>query len=213
MSVTFPDFKAPKDANGHYPRTETFVGCVLDTYEMNGYDDSDWYAIVWDESTQSVHTVNYDTTRGYMGGSAVVDATPENIEKARMFATDVLTKNKINDHKIVGAGKTVKSLTVRGKAKGITGTVLWLEKDRYARPYGGVTPKMAVVKVTAPESNPHYGRKLYIYPARLEVTNELTPDVENDYRQEAWLEAHRANMRSLFHGRWGMLYRTSELYA
>lgn len=214
MSVRFADTASPKDANGRYTViNETFVGCVLDTYEVNGYDDSDWYAIVWDESTQSVHLEQYDTTRGVMYGSATVDATPDVIEKARMFATDVLTTNKIADHKIVGEGKTVKSLTVRGKAKGITGTVERLERDPYKHVYGDVVPKRAVVKVTAPLSNPHYGRTVNVQPDRLEVTDELTPDVLADYRQEAWLQAHKSDMRSLFHDRWGALYRVSALYA
>ena len=32
--------------DGHTPDYE---GCVLDWYEHNGYDDSDWYAICWNE--------------------------------------------------------------------------------------------------------------------------------------------------------------------
>ena len=33
--------------DGHTPDYE---GCVLDWYEHNGYDDSDWYAICWNIS-------------------------------------------------------------------------------------------------------------------------------------------------------------------
>ena len=29
--------------------TPEYVGCVMDTYERNGYNDSDWYAVCWDE--------------------------------------------------------------------------------------------------------------------------------------------------------------------
>ena len=63
---------------GIYGKTEPeYVGCVLSTYERNGYDDSDWYAICWDREKQKVVEINYDTTRAGGGGYAEIDATPE----------------------------------------------------------------------------------------------------------------------------------------
>jgi hypothetical protein len=63
--------------------THTFIGCVLSTYERNGYDDSDFFAIVWDEQKQVVRDVEYATTRGWTyNNSAVVDATDEVKAKA-----------------------------------------------------------------------------------------------------------------------------------
>lgn len=191
---------------------ETYVGCVLDEYEDNGYHDSYGYAIVWDEAKQAVTTVQTWSTAYYTTTGATVDATPETIKKVKEYAFKILFKSMIEDHKVVGPGKTVKSLTTRGKAKGVTAIVDRFEKDQYHRSYGDYQPKVAVIKVTAPESNPHFGRKLYVDPARLEVIDELTPEVENDYRQKAWLQAERSDVRSLFHPRWGALYRPSELY-
>jgi hypothetical protein len=208
MSVQFFAYKNGKPA----PEAPLFVGAVLDTYEVNGYDDSDWYAIVWDDEKKIVRSVEYDTTRAASMGRADVDATPESMDKARQYARDVVARGMIDDHAIVGPGKTVKSLTTRGKAKGITGTVERFEKDQYHRSYGDYQPKVAVVKVTGPFDNPHYGRNLYIQPDRLEVTDELTEDVKTDYRQEAWLQTHAADFRSLFHIRWGSVYRPAELY-
>ena len=46
--------------DGHTPDYE---GCVLDWYEHNGYDDSDWYAICWNEEKQTIDKVLFDTTR------------------------------------------------------------------------------------------------------------------------------------------------------
>lgn len=192
--------------------TETFVGAVLDEYEDNGYHDSYGYAIVWDAEKGTVHTESTWTTAYYSSTSATVDATPEAIKAAKEYAAKILFENKIHDHKIVAPGKTVKSLTTRGKAKGVTGEVVSIERDQYARSYGDYTPKVAVIKVTAPYDNPHYGRKLYVKPDRLEVIDELTEDVKIDYKQEAWLQAMNSDVRSLFHPRWGALYRPSELY-
>jgi hypothetical protein len=192
--------------------TETFVGAVLDEYEDNGYHDSYGYAIVWDAEKGTVHTESTWTTAYYSSTSATVDATEESIKAAKEYAAKILFKSMVEDHKVVAPGKTVKSLTKRGKAKGITGVVSHFEKDQYRRSYGDYTPKVAVVKVTAPYDNPHYGRKLWIDPDRLEVIDELTPDVETDYKQEAWLQAQESSIRSLFHPRYGALYRPSELY-
>jgi hypothetical protein len=192
--------------------TETYVGCVLDEYEDNGYHDSYGYAIVWDDEKGAVTTVQTWSTAYYTTTGATVDATPETIKKAKAYAAKILFEAKIHDHKIVGPGKTVKSLTTRGKAKGVTAVVDHFEKDQYRRSYGDYQPKVAVIKVTAPFDNPHYGRKLYVDPARLEVIDELTEDVKIDYKQEAWLQAERSDVRSLFHPRYGALYRPSELY-
>jgi hypothetical protein len=52
-----------------------YEGCVLRTYEKNGYEDFDWYAVCWDRSKKAVVDVKYDTTRAGGGGSAVIDAT------------------------------------------------------------------------------------------------------------------------------------------
>lgn len=191
---------------------ETFVGAVLDEYEDNGYHDSYGYAIVWDAEKGTVHTESTWSTAYYSTTSATVDATPESIKAAKDYAAKILFENMVKDHKIVAPGKTVKSLTTRGKAKGITGEVIKFVPNKYVRSYGDVQLKTAVVKVTAPYDNPHYGRTLYIDPDRLEVTDELTPEVENDYRQMAFLQAQRSDVRSLFHPRWGALYRVAELY-
>jgi len=72
---------------------KSYEGCVLGTYERNGYNDSDFFAIVWDEESQTVKHVEYATTRGWTyPNSASVDATPETIEKARCFQEKVIYK-------------------------------------------------------------------------------------------------------------------------
>lgn len=191
--------------------TETHVGAVLFEYEDNGYHDSYGHAVVWDAETASVRTVATWTTAYYSSTAADTDATEESIMNAREFAFKILFQNKIKDHKIVGPGKNVRSLTTRGKAKGAVGVVLRFEDDRYAQTYGDSRPKVAVIRVTDPD-NVHYGRTLYVKPDRLEVTDELTPEVENDYRQAAWLESRERSLIDLFHPRWGALYRAAELY-
>jgi len=69
--------EAKRRAHPWYVR-DTHHGLVLSTYERNGYDDSDFYAIVWDAEAGRPQHIEYATTRGWTYPcSAVVDATPE----------------------------------------------------------------------------------------------------------------------------------------
>ena len=75
-----------------YGKTDVqYEGCVLSTYERNGYHDSDFYAVCWDEEKQAVVDVEYDTTRAGGGGYANIDATPETIRKAGSIRRSELT--------------------------------------------------------------------------------------------------------------------------
>lgn len=78
---------------GIYGKTEPeYVGCVLDTYEHNGYDDSDWYAICWDEEKQELVHIEYDTTRAGGGGYARIDATEDVILKVYRHYKEIARK-------------------------------------------------------------------------------------------------------------------------
>ena len=209
MSVQFIEYSGDTHTMG----PELYQGAVLDTFEINGYDDSDWYAVVWDAETETVKTVQYDTTRFAAMGKAWVDATQDVINKAYDYAFKIKFEQMIKDFKIVAPGKNVKSLTTRGKAKGAVGTVVRFENSKFDSAWAArYSPtKVAVIKVTDPK-NVHCGRNLYVAPERLEVTDELTPETENDLRQEAFLAVRRQSFHSLFHPRWGSLYQVAELY-
>jgi len=75
MAITYSD------------RTE-YEGCVLDEGEINGYDDSDFYAVVYDRESDSVKRVTYASTRYAGGGRCTIDATPE----AQTLAAEALRR-------------------------------------------------------------------------------------------------------------------------
>lgn len=111
--------------------TPEFVGCVLNTYERNGYDDSDFYAVCWDEETQSVIDIEYDTTRAGGGGYAEIDATEDVLRKAYRYykncgRTLYDTKTNPNQAKAVKVGDTVKVVRGRKIPKGSAGQVFWV---------------------------------------------------------------------------------------
>jgi hypothetical protein len=61
---------------------ETHKGIVLYTYERNGYDDSDFYAVVWNEEKNEPESVEYASTRGWCYPNyAKEDTTPEILAK------------------------------------------------------------------------------------------------------------------------------------
>ena len=108
-----------------------YEGCVIDTYERNGYHDSDWYAICWDREKQQLVEVEYDTTRCGGSGYAKIDATEETLHEvyrylkrnaARYFDTvynEKLAKTvQKGDSVLVGRGRKV--------PKGTVGNVFWV---------------------------------------------------------------------------------------
>ena len=109
---------------------ETYVGRVLETYEENGYNDSDFYAIVWDDETNSLIHKQFATTRFYSNGyGAKIDATPEIIEKATAERKARFLKSAIEADeekaKSIAKGKMVEINRGR-KNRGIIGEVFWV---------------------------------------------------------------------------------------
>lgn len=120
---------------GIYGKTEPeYVGCVLDTYEHNGYDDSDWYAICWDEEKQELVHIEYDTTRAGGGGYARIDATEDVILKVYRHYKEIARKEfdstwNPEQAKKVRKEDTVRVIRGRKVKKGTTGKVFWLGKS------------------------------------------------------------------------------------
>jgi hypothetical protein len=118
----------------------SYVGCVLKLGEHNYHDDSDFFAWVWDEDKKAVIEVSTGTTRGWTyhdGGK--VDATDDVKIKAIAWEADSLVKGWVRDAEEaavkestkINKGDEVRSLTTRGKNKGLVGTVRWIGRDDY----------------------------------------------------------------------------------
>ena len=64
--------------DGKEVREVSYEGCVISTGEHNYYDDSDFYAIVWEPEKKCVNEVGYASTRyGSDGNYAYVDFDKE----------------------------------------------------------------------------------------------------------------------------------------
>lgn len=126
---------------GIYGKTEPeYVGCVLSTYERNGMNDSDWYAICWDKEKQKVVEVEYDTTRAGGGGRAEIDATEEVLREVyrwyKQIGRDLFDlRTNPAEAKKVRKGDTVKVVRGRKVPKGTEGVVFWVgtRYNQYSR--------------------------------------------------------------------------------
>lgn len=117
----------------------SYVGAVLATYERNGYDDSDFLAVVWDG--EQVTTCEYASTRGWTyHNHAAIDATPQARGAALAWYRQRLLPRLIVAEQarttVPRVGRQVRSLTRRGKNVDIAGEVRWIGPDRYARDGG-----------------------------------------------------------------------------
>lgn len=86
----------PKFGPFAYWVKETHKGLCLYDYEKNGYDDSDFCMVVWNEEKQQPEHITFASTRGwtYPLYSSYPDATPE--VKAKYEAWKVATARRYN---------------------------------------------------------------------------------------------------------------------
>lgn len=129
---------------------ETHRGLVVSLFERNGYDDSDFLAVVWNPTAQECETVTYATTRGWTyANGAKVDASPEVIEAARQWqnAQRAEWRQTIETHaaRIPAKGSRVIVRLSRGKNKhlsGRAGVIFWTGEG-----YGHNAPPRAGVEI------------------------------------------------------------------
>lgn len=129
---------------------ETHTGMVVSLYERNGYDDSDFLAVIWNPETKGCETITYATTRGWTyANGARIDASPEVIEAARQWQAAQVNecRQTIGTHaaRIPANGSRVIVRLSRGKNKhldGKTGIVFWIGEG-----YGYNAPPRAGVEI------------------------------------------------------------------
>lgn len=117
-------------------------GLVVDTYERNGYDDSDFYAVVVNPETLETKDVMYGTTRGWTyNNGADIDAPEELLKRWRVKVSADREASRIAQLKaekdaqsiLPTKGKSVVVVSRRSKvAEGTTGQVVWFGISSYA---------------------------------------------------------------------------------
>lgn len=152
---------------------ESHKGLVLGLREMNGRDDSNFYATVWNDEKGAPEEVLYASTRGwtYPNGAAI-DATDDVKFKYAVYREKRMAAARASEATRKAAeptpGKRAKTVrAVKGKnaiEAGVTGTVFWLGADKFApRAYYGAAPKMRV------GFEADDGRKVFLPASAVEV--------------------------------------------
>lgn len=119
----------------------THVGLVLSTGEHNWHDDSDFYAIVWDNATGSPVEVTYASTRGWTyANGARVDATPEIQAKADAWyaarRAERLAAEIAQEASTPRKGKTLQVVKGRKVPVGTTGECIWVGDGQWGTRVG-----------------------------------------------------------------------------
>lgn len=172
---------------------ESYAGAVLTERERNYHDDSDFYAVVWDEAEGRIKNVEYATTRfgGTDRNSATPDATPEVKAKAREWLKNwylglLKSENEAASH-YVKPGRKVKVVAGRKVPKGTTGTVGFVERVNYGR--SKWTAYDAATFDADPAADGTRTRYYGVNTRNLEVVDPasyLVPDAELEARAERW---------------------------
>ena len=116
-------------------------GAVVSMREMNGYDDSDFYATYFNAESGEFEEVCYASTRGWTYPcNAVVDATPEIKEAYAAYVEAKEEADRVKREAILAAvptvGKKVEIVISKGKNKGLNGKVgevFWYGQNKFAR--------------------------------------------------------------------------------
>lgn len=153
--AVFSDYWSNRDGSNpkHMPiylRT-THTGLVLYTGEYNGREDSDFYALVWDDEHGKPHRIEYASTRGWSyPNTAEVDATPDVVAKYDAYKQRVREEDRAARERCVAAtpdkGKRVRVIAGRKVAVGTEGVVFWYGKDRFDRSGRYTTPLQAELR-------------------------------------------------------------------
>jgi len=122
----------------------TYIGATIEDREINGYDDSDFYAVVWDAAKGEPAKVFYGTTRGWTYPAGChVDATPEVLaayrgwqqaqanqaraaQQAREAKAQAERDTRTAEYRRVAALKGRQVEIQSGNNKGKRGTLYWI---------------------------------------------------------------------------------------
>ena len=166
MPVTYP--KYTKGANRRRVHNETvsyYEGAVLEDRERNGYHDSDFYAVVWDEEKQTVRSFEYATTRFGGGGWCKVDATPETWAKVGEWCRAKLVEwaegSASTAAREIEKGKRARVVKGRKVPIDTEGLIFWIGEARKFGYYDTPTKRIGLATTNRKEKKVSKGGKEY----------------------------------------------------
>jgi hypothetical protein len=116
---------------------ETHKGLCLREYERNGYHDSDFYMVVWNDEKNAPESIEFATTRAGCGAAfgSHPDATPEVKAKYEAYQQEQARRAEEERQSFLaaqpGKGKTLKVVRGRKVPIGTIGVCFWLGRREY----------------------------------------------------------------------------------
>lgn len=118
-----------------YTGTISYEGCVINTFERNSYDDSDYYAVCVNINNGTIDMIRYNTTRFGGGGYAEADLTENNYRAYLRKAYARQLKKALKRNRTTAAqveiGKEIIVIKGRKVPIGTKGVVFWRKKINY----------------------------------------------------------------------------------
>jgi hypothetical protein len=173
MEIVMPVYMPNRDGG----EKVLFQDGVIAMREYNGYHDSDFYVIAWDDENQKITKYEYATTRFAGGGTASLDVTAENKAKADAWAYKKLRRDVFAGY-LAALRKPVKGDTVtvvkgRKVPVGTTGVLFWVGPERV---YGGYSEwsktrvqKVGIAMSDAKDAKGRYTDVVWTYMANIEA--------------------------------------------
>jgi hypothetical protein len=161
---------------------DTHVGLCIHEREANGYHDSDFYMLVWNEEKQAAEEIEFASTRGWCQPcfGSHPDATPEVMAKYEAWRNEVARKARINrdieQASLPKWGREVRIIKGRKHPLGLTGDVFWTSDPVRSRYNPFSMPKAERIGVRLVD-----GSRIFIAASNLEVVN---PDRYREHKEE-----------------------------
>lgn len=120
---------------------DTHVGLCIRDYERNGYNDSDWYMIIWNPVEKRPETLEFASTRGwsYPCYGSKPDATPEILAAYQAWEKEYAESQRraleAAEAKLPKVGRAVRVVKGRKLPKGTVGRVFWTGCNQFRTYY------------------------------------------------------------------------------
>ena len=200
MPIYTPIYSDTRDG-GHaeiLETKETYVGKVLETYEENGYNDSDFYAVVRDAEQNCLLHKQFSTTRFYSNGyGAKIDATPEVIAKATAERKSRFLESAIQADeetaKTIAKGKMVEINRGR-KNRGVIGEVFWVRHPEKFSYYSKEHRSVGIKLDNEKDDNGKFKNVVFAYDYNCDVVNYESHLTDKKHLEE--IATNKANSYS-----------------
>lgn len=124
-----------------------YEGRVVAVGERNGYDDSDFYAVVMEDDGTFVQVIT-GSTRWYGHDAVTLDATPDVMAAylAHLAAERIAAEEAVAAREAARLARGVRVRVVKGRKvpKGTEGTVVWIGVDQYGSRYGTTKHRIGI---------------------------------------------------------------------